>query len=148
VLALTVVEREDISRGLASGSSTREIAKGLERAGRIEFARLFVHDGADALAADLHDAKSADPRLTKEAMTHDDWRWNADQFNRMGERVNAAGIKFGYHNHTAEFRALNGVVIYDELRQLSTFPQHPVNRRSQNTLWQCHPEIHFPNSNI
>jgi IS30 family transposase len=32
VLALTVVEREDISRGLASGSSIRDIAKGLERA--------------------------------------------------------------------------------------------------------------------
>jgi hypothetical protein len=32
VLALTVVEREDISRGLASGSSLRDIAKGLERA--------------------------------------------------------------------------------------------------------------------
>ena len=32
VLALTVVERVDISRGLASGPSTRDIAKGLERA--------------------------------------------------------------------------------------------------------------------
>jgi hypothetical protein len=31
-VALTVVEREDISRGLASGSSLRDIAKGLERA--------------------------------------------------------------------------------------------------------------------
>jgi IS30 family transposase len=32
VLALSLVEREDISRGLASGSSIRDIAKGLERA--------------------------------------------------------------------------------------------------------------------
>jgi Helix-turn-helix domain len=32
VLALSMVEREDISRGLASGSSIRDIAKGLERA--------------------------------------------------------------------------------------------------------------------
>src|SRR5271163_5373640 len=31
MLALTVVEREDISRGLASGSSLRDIAKGLAR---------------------------------------------------------------------------------------------------------------------
>jgi sugar phosphate isomerase/epimerase len=52
-------------------------------------------------------------------MTLDYWRWNAEQFNRMGERVNAAGIKFGYHNHTAEFRAVNGVVIYDELMRLT-----------------------------
>ena len=64
-------------------------------------------------------AKSANPRVAREAMTLDDWRWNAEQFNRMGERVNAAGIKFGYHNHTAEFRAVNGVVIYDELLRLT-----------------------------
>ncbi len=25
-------------------------------------------------------------------MTLDDWRWNAEQFNHIGERVNAAGI--------------------------------------------------------
>jgi sugar phosphate isomerase/epimerase len=56
---------------------------------------------------------------TMEAMTVDDWRWNAEQFNRIGERVNAAGIRFGYHNHTAEFRAENGVVAYDELLRLT-----------------------------
>ena len=74
---------------------------------------------ASAGLPDGSPAKSADPRLTREAMTLNDWRWNAEQFNRMGERVNAAGIKFGYHNHTAEFRALNGVVIYDELLRLT-----------------------------
>jgi sugar phosphate isomerase/epimerase len=52
-------------------------------------------------------------------MTLEDWRWNAEQFNRLGERVNAAGMKFGYHNHTAEFRAVNGVAIYDELLRLT-----------------------------
>src|SRR6266853_265064 len=31
-LTLTLAEREDISRGIASGSSIREIAKGLQRA--------------------------------------------------------------------------------------------------------------------
>ena len=31
-LTLTLTEREDISRGIASGSSIREIAKGLQRA--------------------------------------------------------------------------------------------------------------------
>ncbi len=53
------------------------------------------------------------------AMTLDDWRWNAEQFNGIGERMKAAGIRFGYHNHTAEFRAENGVVIYDELLRLT-----------------------------
>jgi sugar phosphate isomerase/epimerase len=64
-------------------------------------------------------AKSVDGKVNREAMTLDDWSWNAEQFNKIGERVNAAGIKFGYHNHTAEFRELNGVVIYDELMRLT-----------------------------
>jgi sugar phosphate isomerase/epimerase len=42
------------------------------------------------------------------AMTADDWKWNADQFNKMGEKMKAAGIRFGYHNHTPEFRDLGG----------------------------------------
>jgi sugar phosphate isomerase/epimerase len=64
-------------------------------------------------------AKSANARVAREAMTLEDWRWNAEQFNRMGDRANAAGIKFGYHNHTAEFREVGGVVIYDELMRLT-----------------------------
>jgi sugar phosphate isomerase/epimerase len=64
-------------------------------------------------------AKSADAKVNREAMTLDDWRWNADEFNKIGARVNAAGIKFGYHNHTAEFRAVEGLVIYDELLRLT-----------------------------
>lgn len=59
--------------------------------------------------------KDAGSRAARDAMTLEDWRWNADQFNRIGERVNAAGIRFAYHNHTAEFRSENGVVFYDEL---------------------------------
>jgi sugar phosphate isomerase/epimerase len=54
-------------------------------------------------------------RAAREAMTLDDWRWNADQFNRIGERVKAAGMSFAYHNHTPEFRSEHGVVFYDEL---------------------------------
>jgi sugar phosphate isomerase/epimerase len=59
--------------------------------------------------------KDPGSRAARDAMTLDDWRWNAEQFNRIGERVNAAGIRFAYHNHTAEFRSENGVVFYDEL---------------------------------
>ncbi len=54
-----------------------------------------------------------------EAFTIDDWRWNAEQFNHMGEKVRAAGMRFGYHNHTMEFRAQNGVVPYVELLRLT-----------------------------
>jgi IS30 family transposase len=45
VLALTVVEREDISRGLASGSLLRDIAKGLERAPSMVSREVARHGG-------------------------------------------------------------------------------------------------------
>ena len=62
-------------------------------------------------------SKVKDPgsREARDKMTLDDWRWNAEQFNRIGERVHAAGMKFAYHNHTAEFRSENGVLFYDEI---------------------------------
>lgn len=34
-------------------------------------------------------------------------------FNAIGEKCNAAGIRFGYHNHSGEFKAINGQTIYD-----------------------------------
>ena len=48
-------------------------------------------------------------------MTLDDWKWNADLFNRVGEQTKKAGIQFGYHNHNMEFRQLDGVLVFDEL---------------------------------
>jgi sugar phosphate isomerase/epimerase len=53
------------------------------------------------------------------AFTLEDWRWSADQFNAIGEKVNAAGIRFGYHNHTMEFHEVDGVMPYDELMRLT-----------------------------
>ena len=55
----------------------------------------------------------------KGPLTLDDWRWVADEFNRIGEKVKAAGIAFGYHNHTPEFGSEAGVVFYDELLRLA-----------------------------
>lgn len=51
----------------------------------------------------------------KGPMTLDDWRWVADEFNRIGEKVKAARMQFGYHNHMGEFEKENGAVFYDEL---------------------------------
>ncbi len=53
------------------------------------------------------------------ALTLADWRWNAEQFNAMSDKVMAAGMKFGYHNHIMEFHAIDGVVPYDELLRLT-----------------------------
>jgi sugar phosphate isomerase/epimerase len=55
----------------------------------------------------------------EKGFTLDDWRWNADQFNKFGEKLAAAKIKFAYHNHIAEFHATDGVVPYVELMRLT-----------------------------
>ncbi len=34
-------------------------------------------------------------------------------FNEVGARCNAAGLKFGYHNHSGEFRKIDDQVVYD-----------------------------------
>lgn len=49
----------------------------------------------------------------------DDWRWVAGELNKIGEKVKAAGMVFGYHNHGPEFGKEDGVVFYDELLRLT-----------------------------
>ena len=51
----------------------------------------------------------------KGPLSLDDWRWSADQFNQIATKVEAAGMKFAYHNHVAEFGAIDGTLPYDEL---------------------------------
>lgn len=55
-------------------------------------------------------------------LTLDDWKWNADLLNRVGERVRAAGIQLAYHNHNYEFRQLGESCGFDEILRL-TDPQ-------------------------
>jgi sugar phosphate isomerase/epimerase len=74
---------------------------------------------ASPMLKDPSRMKDAGSREAREAMTLDDWRWNAEQFNRVGERINAAGIRFAYHNHMTEFRTENGVLYYDEILRLT-----------------------------
>ncbi len=38
-----------------------------------------------------------------------------DYFNAVGAKCNAAGIRFGYHNHTQEFKTVEGEIIYDHM---------------------------------
>jgi sugar phosphate isomerase/epimerase len=47
--------------------------------------------------------------------TVDDWKRNADAFNKAGAACKAAGMSFGYHNHNIEFRKIGEVVPYDLL---------------------------------
>jgi sugar phosphate isomerase/epimerase len=47
----------------------------------------------------------------------DDWKKNADTFNKVGALCKAAGLSFAYHNHNVEFRKVGDVVPYDLLIQ-------------------------------
>lgn len=47
--------------------------------------------------------------------TLDDWRKAADDLNKAGEKIKAANMQCGFHNHHGEFAELGGVLIYDEL---------------------------------
>lgn len=53
------------------------------------------------------------------SMTLDDWRWNAEHFNKIGEAMKKAGLQFAYHNHSFEFRVVDGKIIFDELLALT-----------------------------
>jgi sugar phosphate isomerase/epimerase len=52
-------------------------------------------------------------------ITLDDWKWNAEQLNKIGGVAAKAGLRCGYHNHNMEFRSYDGVVAYDELLRLT-----------------------------
>ena len=51
---------------------------------------------ASPLPRNWASVKDPGSRQSRDAMTIDDWRWNAEQFNRIGERVSAAGMRFAY----------------------------------------------------
>lgn len=36
-----------------------------------------------------------------------------DYYNQIGEKSNAAGMRFGYHNHSFEFKEIEGELMYD-----------------------------------
>lgn len=46
-----------------------------------------------------------------------DLKLYCDYFNQIGEKCNAAGLRFGYHNHDFEFAQVEGQVMYDYMLQ-------------------------------
>ena len=53
------------------------------------------------------------------SLTLDDWKWNAEQFNKVGEQTKKAGLQLGYHNHNFEFKMFGPVSGYDEFLRLT-----------------------------
>jgi sugar phosphate isomerase/epimerase len=94
-------------------TSMRELQAGAEKS--IEYARAL---GVRYLVCSF--PWTAEPRSfpiasIASAMTLDDWKWNAEQLNRVGELARKAGLRVGYHNHNMEFRSYDGVVAFDKL---------------------------------
>ena len=45
----------------------------------------------------------------------EDWKRNAETFNKIGAMCKAAGMSFAFHNHSIEFKTIEGVPVYDTL---------------------------------
>ena len=50
-----------------------------------------------------------------EKATLDDYKKSCDELNKMGEKIKAAGMQAGFHNHEMEFHKLDGELIYDAM---------------------------------
>lgn len=72
--------------------------------------RLKSNAGSDPAAAFI---------AVLQSLTLDDWKWNAEQFNKVGEQVKKAGIQLGYHNHNFEFKSYGSTTGYDEFIRLT-----------------------------
>ena len=75
--------------------------------------------GAEYIVCSYPGHKKPPAQGAEHSFSLEDWHWNAEQFNRWGRRVKAAGLRFGYHNHTPEFTVVDGVTPYDELMKLT-----------------------------
>ena len=54
------------------------------------------------------------------ALTLDDYKWSAEQFNQVGEQLKKAGLQLAYHNHNFEFKKFEGGVTgYGEFLRLT-----------------------------
>jgi sugar phosphate isomerase/epimerase len=54
-----------------------------------------------------------------DGLTLDDWKWNAEEFNKLGEQIKKAGLQLGYHNHNFEWKVYGNTTGYDEFLRLT-----------------------------
>jgi sugar phosphate isomerase/epimerase len=52
-----------------------------------------------------------------EKISTDDYRWNAEQFNRYGAALKKIGLQLGYHNHAVDLKRFGNDVALDILIQ-------------------------------
>jgi len=63
----------------------------------------------------------ADRATIMKGPTVDDWKKNADAFNKIADLCKKSGLTFAYHNHNLEFRKIGDVLPYDLLLK-ETYP--------------------------
>ena len=94
--------------------------------GRLAFARdvgcKYVVASSPAVPKSLDPAKPW-PVAVAEAMTLEAWRSNARAMERIGKRARALGLRFCYHNHSAELLDYEGVMPLAEIVRM-TNPRH------------------------
>jgi sugar phosphate isomerase/epimerase len=61
-----------------------------------------------------------------------DWQKAAEQLNKSGEKIKAAGLQAGFHNHSTEFAKIDNELIYDRL--LKTFDSDLVKLQFQTEV--------------
>lgn len=95
-------------------SSMGELQKGMQKLvdGAAEVGAKYLICAFPALPGNKPPAAAIAEEITLE-----DWKWNAEQLNKLGELAKKAGLQAGYHNHNMEFRSYNGVVAFDQLLQ-------------------------------
>lgn len=54
-----------------------------------------------------------------QSMTLADWQANAERMNVVGAKAKALGLRFGYHNHSAEFLMYDGKLAWGELLRIT-----------------------------
>ncbi|WP_158266479.1 sugar phosphate isomerase/epimerase family protein [Allosphingosinicella deserti] len=95
---------------------------------RLAFARdvgvKYVVASSPATAKKIDDSKGWNQGVA-DAMTLDHWRYNAEQMDRIGKKARALGLRFGYHNHAAEFLTYDRKLPMEEILRL-TDPAHLV----------------------
>jgi len=94
--------------------------------GRLAFARdvgcKYVVASSPAVPKPLDPAKPW-PVAVAEAMNLEAWRSNAAAMEKIGKRARALGLRFGYHNHSAELLDYEGVMPLAEIVRM-TNPKH------------------------
>jgi sugar phosphate isomerase/epimerase len=131
---------KDIGFGFLANMNTADIRKTINDAGltcpSCHFGSAEVTDKVDesiefAKAMGLTQMICSTFWLPKTA-TLDDYRAAADKFNKGAEKIQAAGMQAGFHNHEFEFATLDGQLIYDAL--MNTFDPKLVKMQFQTEV--------------